>query len=71
MAGRRICRLESSIAMSKSYRRKWCHRRAIIRQRGQRYQVEINDHGIRHRKTVASLGEAKTYIEQKRIELIN
>jgi len=67
----RVCRPENRGTMSKSYRRRWCHQGAIIRQRGLRYQVEINDHGVRHRKTVASLGEAKTYIEQKRVELIN
>jgi integrase len=57
--------------MSKSYRRKWLHKGAIIRQRGQGFQAEINEHGTRHRQTFDSLGAAKTHIEQKRIALTN
>ncbi|MCX7009558.1 MAG: tyrosine-type recombinase/integrase [Kiritimatiellaeota bacterium] len=57
--------------MSTSYRRKWLHKGAIIRQRGAGYQVEINEHGKRHRKTFAKLIEAQTHIEQKLTELTN
>ncbi|TAN36508.1 MAG: hypothetical protein EPN23_08455 [Verrucomicrobia bacterium] len=57
--------------MSKSYRRKWLHQGAIIRQRRDAFQVEINEGGKRYRKSLASLAEAKTHIEQKLIEIGN
>lgn len=57
--------------MSKSYRRKWLHQGSIIRQRGEAFQVEINQNGQRHRTSLDSLAEAKAYIEQKKIELAN
>ena len=57
--------------MSASYRRKWFHAGAIIRQRGNSFQVEINQHGKRHRSTVETLAEAKSYAESKGLELKN
>ena len=57
--------------MSKSYKRKWLHRGSIIRQRGHAYQVEINAHGKRYRKTLSTHTEAETYIDQKLVELTN
>ena len=57
--------------MSESYSRKWLHKGAIIRQRGERYQAEINAHGKRHRGTFTSLVEAKAHIERKQTDLVN
>ncbi len=57
--------------MTKTYRRKWFHAGAIIRQRNNVFQVEINSGGKRMRKTLKTLPEAKTYAEQKHIELKN
>ena len=57
--------------MAKHYSKIWRHKQAIIRMRGDRYQAEINRHGKRHRHTEESLAAAKTYIEQKLIELDN
>ncbi|MCX6995904.1 MAG: tyrosine-type recombinase/integrase [Kiritimatiellaeota bacterium] len=57
--------------MSKTYRRKWFHQGAIIRQRGQVFQVEVNHNGERKRCTWPTLAEAETYAEQKRIEVAN
>ncbi len=57
--------------MNKTYRRKWLHRGAIIRQRGDGFQVEINTPGKRHRKTLSTLAKAKTHIEQKQVEITN
>jgi integrase len=57
--------------MTKHYSRIWRHKGAIIRRRSNRYQAEINRHGQRHRHTEESLAAAKTYVEQKLIELEN
>ena len=57
--------------MAKHYSRVWRHKGAIIRRRGDRYQAEINQRGTRHRHTEDSLAAAKTYIDQKIIELGN
>ena len=57
--------------MTKTYRRKWFYHGAIIRQRGDAYQAEINFNSKRHRMTLPSLVEAKTYVEQKQSELKN
>src|ERR1039457_5107562 len=57
--------------MGVTYHRKWLHAGAIIRQRGATFQVEINNHGKRFRRTLKSLAAAKTYAEQKGLELEN
>jgi len=51
--------------MKKSYRRKWRHSGCIIRQRGDRFQVEVNRSGKRKRSTWPTLAEAKTFAEQE------
>ena len=51
--------------MTKTYRRKWFYHGAIISQRGDAYQAEINFNSKRHRMTLLLLVEAKTYVEQK------
>ena len=57
--------------MTKTYCRKWFYHGAIIRQRGNAYQAEINCNGQRHRSTLPSLAEAKTHIELKQVDLKN
>lgn len=57
--------------MTKSYARKWTHKRGIIRQRGEKYQVEINANGKRYRESLPSLARAKEVIEQKLTTLQN
>ena len=39
---------EERYPITKSYRRKWLHKRDIIRQRGATYQGEINTNGERY-----------------------
>jgi len=55
----------------KTYDDQWNHAGSIVRQRGKAYQVETNHNGRRVRKTFPTLGEAKTYAEQKRVEVKN
>jgi len=57
--------------MAKTYQKKWVHAGAIIRQRGSAFQVEINADGKRRRKSWDTLAKAKTYAEQKKIEIRN
>ena len=57
--------------MSKSYERQWVYKGAIIRQREESFQVEINFRGKRMRETRATLAEARTWAEQKQTELRN
>jgi hypothetical protein len=45
--------------------------RRNYKQRRDAYQVEINFDSKRHRMTLSSLAEAKTYVEQKQSELKN
>ena len=56
----------------KSYDNRWKRAGSIIRQRGNSYQVEINHNEKRRmRRTFSILAEAKTYAEQKRVEIKN
>ena len=57
--------------MSETYSRKWKHAGGIIRRRGEKYQVEISYNGNRHRHSEDSLEAAKSYIDQKQIEIGN
>ena len=57
--------------MAKTYQKKWLHAGAIIRRRGGAFQVEINADGKRRRKSWDTLAKAKTYAEQKKIEIRN
>ena len=57
--------------MTKSYKRKWLHKGGIIRQRGDRFQVEINVNSKRIRKTFGTRDESERFIEQTRTELCN
>lgn len=57
--------------MSKSYGQKWTHKSGIIRQRGARFQAEVNWGRRRIRETKATIAEARTWIEQTLTELKN
>lgn len=55
----------------KTYQGTWNYAGSIIRQRGDRYQVESNHGGVRQRHTEDSLKAAKAYARQKSIEIKN
>ncbi len=59
------------MAKKKAYSRQWQHRACIIRQRGGRFQVEVNHGGQRKRCSWSTLAEAKTYAEQESVRIKN
>lgn len=57
--------------MPKTYTKQWKHAGSIIRQRGDRFQVETSHNGKRARHTEETLDDAKLYAEQKQTEIKN